>query len=86
MTKTYSITSKFQVTIPKEIRDQLRLTDKDKVSFSRRGKEVILKKTPTLDEVANEMNAVFAASGQKPLTDEQIKNARYKFHKKGLKW
>lgn len=86
MTKSYSITSKYQVTIPKQIREELKLTNKDKIYFSRRGKEVLLKKAPSLKEVAAEMSAKFRASGLKPATEEEIKNARHEFYKKGLKW
>ena len=86
MAKTYSITSKYQVTIPKQIRDQLKLTGKDKVYFSRRGKDILLKKAPSLEAVAAEMSAKFRASGLKPATEEEIKNARYEFYRKGMKW
>lgn len=86
MTKSYSITSKYQVTVPKQIREELKLTNKDKVYFSRRGKEVLLKKAPSLKEVAAEMGAKFRASSLKPASEEEIKNARHEFYKKGLKW
>ncbi len=86
MNTSYSITSKFQVTIPKNIRDKIGLTDKDRVAFERRGQEIVIKKVPTLEEVATEMAAKFKASGLKPATDEEIKNAPFEFFKKGGKW
>lgn len=39
----YSLTSKGQVTIPKEIRNALGLKERDKVAFIRKGDEVIIK-------------------------------------------
>ena len=87
MTKGYSITSKYQVTIPKQIRDQLKLTDKDKVYFSRRGKEVVLKKASSLEEVAKMMQADLKRRGfNKTVSDEEMKRARDIFYKKGGQW
>lgn len=86
MNSSYSITSKFQITLPKEVRKDLNLSETDRVSFERRGNEVIVKKVPTIAEVAAEMSAKFKASGQKPATDEEIKNARHDFYEKGMKW
>lgn len=40
---TSTLTSKGQVTIPKEIRDALGLKEHDRVSFVRRGDDVIIK-------------------------------------------
>lgn len=40
---TSTLTSKGQVTIPKEIRNALGLKDHDRVSFIRRGDEVVIK-------------------------------------------
>ncbi len=86
MNSTYSITSKFQVTIPKEIRDELGITDKNKLNFKKEGKRVYIEKVPTLDEVAAEMSEIFRKSGRKPATDEEINNAREIFYKEGGKW
>lgn len=87
MNSTYSITSKFQVTIPKEIRDELKLTDRDKVSFERRGEVVVIKKALTLDEVRELLQADLKRRGwNKAVADKDIKNAPYEFHKKGMKW
>lgn len=86
MNTSYSITSKFQVTIPKKIRDELRLTDKDRVSFERRGNELVVKKVQTLEELAAETGKKFRESGLKPATEADIKNARIKFYQQGGKW
>ncbi len=40
---TSTITRKGQVTIPKEIRDALGLTEGDRIFFVRRGEEIVLK-------------------------------------------
>lgn len=86
MNSSYSITSKFQVTIPKEIREKLNLTEKNKVTFERHGKEAVIKRVPTLEEVAEEMAAKFRASGLKPATQKDIDKARHNFYKQGGKW
>lgn len=87
MNSTYSITSKFQVTIPKEIREQVGLSDTDKVSFERRGTEIVIKRIPTLEEVALEMQANLKQRGwNKTVTNQDMKNARDIFYKKGGKW
>lgn len=86
MNSSYGITSKFQVTIPKQIRDELGIKDSDRLFFERRGEEIVIKKAPDMWEVAKEMGAKFKASGLKPATDEDINNAPYEFHRKGMKW
>lgn len=86
MNSSYSITSKFQVTIPKEIREDLKLTDKNRVRFEKRGKDVVIRKVPTLEELAEEMHADLVKRGIKPATEEDIKTARYNFYRKGMKW
>lgn len=87
MAKSYSITSKYQVTIPKQIRDQLKLTGKDKVYFSRRGRDIILKKASSLEEVAKMMQADLKRRGfNKTVSDEEMKQARDIFYKQGGKW
>lgn len=87
MNSSYSITSKFQVTIPKKIREELRLTDKDRVSFERRGKEVIVKKVPSLEEVSRILQDDLKKRGwNKTVTQEEMDQARHIFYKKGGKW
>ncbi len=86
MNSAYSITSKFQVTIPKQIREELGITDKNKLNFKKEGKRVYIEKVPTLDEVAAEMSEIFRKSGRKPVTAKEMKNARDIFYKEGGKW
>ncbi len=86
MNNSYGITTKFQVTIPKQIRDELGIKESDRLSFERRGEEIIIKKVPTIWEVAEAMSAKFKASGLKPATNEDINNARDEFYKQGMKW
>ncbi len=87
MNSTYSITSKYQVTIPKDIREKIGLKDSDRVSFERRGKEVVITRVPTLEEIAKEMQADLKRRGwNKTVTNEDMKKARDIFYKKGGKW
>lgn len=87
MNTSYSITSKFQVTIPKKLRDELRLTDKDRVSFERRGNELVVKKVASLEEVSNMLQADLKKRGwKKTVTDADMKRAKDIFNKKGGKW
>ena len=86
MNTSYSITSKYQVTLPKSIRENLNITDQHRVVFEQRGDEVIIKKVPTLDEIAAEMSEKFRKSGRKPVTIEQMKEARDTYYQKGGKW
>jgi len=87
MNTSYGITEKFQVTIPKEIRDALNLTNKHRVQFERRGDEVILKKLPTLAEVSAELQADLKRRGfTKVATQKDIDNARSEFYRQGMTW
>lgn len=86
MNSSYSITTKFQVTIPKKIRDSIGLTDKNRVSFEQRGKDIVIKKVPTIEEIAEIMHQKFVKSGRPPATDKEIKNARTLFYQQGGKW
>jgi AbrB family looped-hinge helix DNA binding protein len=86
MNSSYSITSKFQVTIPKEARQKLGLKANDRVNFEASKDKIVLRRVPTLEEVSAKMDAIFKATVRKPVTDEQMKNARYEFYKKGMKW
>lgn len=57
MVYTMSVTSAGQVTIPKEIRDKLGITDS--VEIERKGEEVIITRTKTLRERMAEVQATF---------------------------
>ncbi len=87
MNNSYSITSKYQVTIPKSIRDKIGLTDKDRVAFERRGQEIIIRKVPTLEEVSVLLQADLKRRGwNKKVTQKDMDQARDIFYKQGGKW
>jgi AbrB family looped-hinge helix DNA binding protein len=86
MSTTYSITSKFQVTIPKDAREQLGISANDKVQFRTGDNYLVIEKVPSMKDVADSIAANLKERNIKPATDEDIKNARSKFYKKGLKW
>lgn len=86
MNTSYSITTKYQVTIPKDIRAKIGLKQSDRVEFIEDSGKVYIKRVPTLEEVAAKMHKKFAASGRKPATDDEINNAHQEFIRKGGKW
>lgn len=56
MTRVTTITSKGQVTIPKEIRDELGLKPRDKIRFSLENGYVVLRKAyPSLEEIVGSL-------------------------------
>ena len=86
MNSTYSITSKFQVTIPKDAREKLGISSNDKVKFTTKNHQLLIERVPSMQEVANDIADDLKRYGIKPATDEDIKNARFTFYSKGLKW
>lgn len=86
MSTSYSITSKFQVTIPKEAREKLGISANDKVQFKTENNYLVIEKVPSMKDVADSIAANLKERSIKPATDEDIKNARSNFYKKGLKW
>ena len=86
MSTSYTITSKFQVTIPKEAREELGISANDKVQFKTSNNHLVIEKVPSMKEVADSIAANIKERNIKPATDEDIKNARSNFYKKGLKW
>ncbi|MEO8863033.1 MAG: AbrB/MazE/SpoVT family DNA-binding domain-containing protein [Candidatus Saccharimonadales bacterium] len=86
MNSTYSITSKFQVAIPKDAREKLGISSNDRVKFTTRNNQLVLERVPTMKEVADGLAASLRGRGLKPASDQDIKNARDTFYKKGLKW
>ncbi len=87
MNSSYGITSKFQITIPKKIRDELNLTDKDRFSFERRGDDIVLRKVKSFEEVSKMLqDDLKRRKWNKVVTQEDMDNARDTFYKKGLKW
>ncbi len=85
MNSTYSITSKFQVTIPRDAREKLGISSNDRVKFTTKNHQLIVERVPSMQEVANDIVANLKRYGIKPATDEDIKNARFTFYSKELK-
>jgi AbrB family looped-hinge helix DNA binding protein len=86
MNSTYSITSKFQVTIPKEAREKLGISSSDRVKFVTKDNQLVIERVQSMQEVADALANDLKQRGIKPATNEDIKNARNTFYSKGLKW
>ena len=86
MSTTYSITSKFQVTIPKKAREELGISANDKVQFRTGDNYLVIEKVPSMKNVADSIAADIKRRNIRPATDKDIKNARSNFYKKELKW
>jgi AbrB family looped-hinge helix DNA binding protein len=86
MSTTYSITSKFQITIPKEARDKLGISSHNRVKFKTVNNQLIVEKVPTMEEVADSIATDLKKRNVDAATNQDIKNARYAFYNKGLKW
>jgi AbrB family looped-hinge helix DNA binding protein len=86
MNSTYSITSKFQVTIPKEVREKLGISSSDRVKFITNNNQLVIERVPSMREVADSLAKELKQKGIKPATNEDLKNARSSFYAKGLKW
>lgn len=52
---TATLSSKFQISIPKEVREQLNLQPGQKVGFLQVGKQFYFSRVPTLDELKGMM-------------------------------
>jgi AbrB family looped-hinge helix DNA binding protein len=81
---TCSITSKFQITIPKEARDKLGISNHDRVRFKTVNNQLIVERVPTMEEVADSI-ATDLKKRNVDAANQDIKNARYAFYNKGLK-
>ena len=86
MNTAYSITSKGQVTVPKALRDAVGITPAHRVTFHRRGQDIVIRKTPTVEEVSAEFEAEVKARKIRPATQEDYNNARAKFYEQGGTW
>lgn len=86
MNNSYSITSKGQVTLPKKLRDAVGLSTDDRVSFVRKGTDIIIRKEPSLDDVTTKFQRKFLQSGISAATQQDYDDARSKFTKQGSKW
>lgn len=83
MNITYSITSKNQVTIPKEVREGLKLKKGQGVRFVRSGNRYFIDPSPTIADV-QKLNA--ASRRKKVVTQKDIDAAKQKFLQEGLEW
>jgi AbrB family looped-hinge helix DNA binding protein len=86
MNTAYSITSKGQVTVPKALRDAVGITPAHRVTFHRRGQDIIIRKTPTLEEVSAELRKKYAHKIPPNVTQKDYNNARAKFEEQGGVW
>ena len=81
-----SITSKFQITIPKGARHKLGISNHDRVKFKTVNNQLIVEKVPKMEEVADSIATDLKKRNVDAATNQDIKNARYAFYNKGLKW
>ncbi len=81
-----SITSKYQVTVPKDVRDLLGLRQKDGLIFTINNDMVLVEKAPTIEDIQNRAQRLMKKRGVQHVTDEEMANARELFGEKKLKW
>jgi antitoxin PrlF len=86
MNSAYSITSKYQVTIPKDVREQVGLQDGDRVSFVAEGDTIIVRKVRSLKDVADKIAKKVARQNEAPASEADYKRARQTFYEKGDRW
>ncbi len=86
MANTYSITSKYQITLPKEIRNLLGVQAKDQLKFESDGKRVYLEKALSVSDIQHMNNRLLRQRRIKPASDEDIKNARDKYLQTDRRW
>jgi len=83
MNISYSITSKHQVTLPKEVRETLGITNGQSVRFVRQDNKYFLEAAPTVVD-AQQYNA--SIRHHKAATQRDIDAARTKFDEAKLTW
>lgn len=86
MNTSYSITSKYQVTIPKEVRENIGLGKDDKISFVKEGSKFYLERAITLEELSARMHKRYGSKRKNPATDKEINQAWEKSVKAGEQW
>ena len=86
MAKAMSITSKYQVTVPKEVRDVLNIHQKDSLIFSVKDGKVSVSKAPSLEDIQRRAQLLMKKHGVQHVSDEDMSKAREIFHAKNLKW
>ena len=84
MNASYSITSKHQVTVPKEVRKSLKLKKGQGVRFVKKGNMYFLDAVPTIAD-AQKLNV--KNNHRKDIaSQEELDAARHAFASKKLKW
>lgn len=86
MNSAYSITSKYQVTIPKDVREQVGLQDGDRVSFVAEGDTIVIRKVRSLQEVAETIASKVRRQTGQPASQAEYKRARQSFYEQGDTW
>jgi AbrB family looped-hinge helix DNA binding protein len=65
--EAYKITSKGQVTIPKEVREFLGISKGDRVMFIQKGEDIIIRKT-----IPDVLDKLLSITSQAELSEEEI--------------
>jgi antitoxin PrlF len=77
---TATVTSKGQVTIPKEIRKLLRVEEGDRISFVVEGSDRVVMRKPS--RPLESLRGLLHRKGSKPVTLEEMDEAIVRFHSK----
>jgi AbrB family looped-hinge helix DNA binding protein len=86
MARTMSITSKYQVTVPKEVRDLLHLQHTDGLTFSVEKGRVFIDKVPSIKSIQSRAQRLMRERGIQPASESEITRAREIFREKRLTW
>lgn len=86
MAKAMSITSRYQVTVPKEVRDKLAISSDDALVFSIKDGRVFVEKAPSLQDIQKRAQKLMKKHGVAKVSDEDMGRAREIFRQEGLKW
>ena len=86
MAKAMSITSRYQVTVPKEVRDTLGINREDSLVFSIKQGQVTVEKAPQLQDIQKQAQKLMKKRGLGHISDEEMGRAREIFQREGLKW
>jgi len=86
MAKSMSITSRYQVTVPKDVRDALGLSSDDSLVFRLKDGEVWVEKAPQLSDIQARAQKLIRKRGVGQVTDKDMSRAREIFNQEGLRW
>ena len=86
MANSYSITSKYQVTLPKEVRNLLGVQAKDQLKFKSDGERVYLERALSISDIQHMNKRLLRQRRIKTASEEDIKNARDKYLQTGGQW